>query len=175
MQPVGCFWATGVDILGATWQDRAEATPGRDGAERLTPVMGKEGVMPKEIIRSRDGSFDVAVGWAQDREIQLGVVGADDRSLFWLLLGYDEDAKARLAKHVTHAVDALRDQHTEAGGPPTLPLADAILDALDVASHGTDANGTYSSVWSTIDGRVQVNDLIRLLRKARDSAFGVDA
>lgn len=45
---------------------------------------------------------------------------------------------------------------------------------VQVGVEPADSNHAPEAMWSDLS-RVQINDLIRLLRKARDSAYGADA
>lgn len=122
--------------------------------------------MPRETIRiSNDETdiFDVKIGWEKDRHMQIGLEHFEHRSLFWTLL---ESRVEWIGSEIRRIV-------AEANEPGTLPLGDLqigknILNMLDCATHGP-----ISSLW-TSPSRHEVNELIRLLRKARDSAFGRD-
>lgn len=115
--------------------------------------------MPKEMVRSATESpYRVKVGWHHAGGVQVGVEAEGERSLFWELLGSSPEALQKLgAAARSLPVDA----DDEAFGRH-------VLNMLDVAS-----NGGYAGVWSDLD-RQGCNDLIRLTRKARDTAFGKD-
>jgi hypothetical protein len=108
--------------------------------------------MPRETVISPVGPSHVKVGWSADREVQVGVEVEGERSIFWQLLGHDIDQLTRLGEKMRAAVE----------------LGRMVLDTLDVHSHGG-----YKGVWSGID-RSAYNRPIRLVRRARDSAFGRD-
>jgi hypothetical protein len=146
--------------------------------------------MPREVVHC-DGPFHVKVGWAADRDVQLGVEGDEGRSLNWLLYGGD-DTLQRIGAQVYSAVQEIRDNpggleasaaHRHRGTiDAELELGRRILNALDCVPHmpaqdappGENVSYGYKGVWATLD-RHGINRLIRLLRKARDSAFGADA
>lgn len=86
--------------------------------------------MPKETVYDASNLFDLEVGWAHDRDVQLGITTHDGRSLAEWLAGLPE---------------------AEAGAP--LPQ--------------------FSSLWASLD-RGGINRLIKMLRKARDDAYGRD-
>lgn len=111
--------------------------------------------MPKERITG-DGPFVVKVGWDHHGSVQVGVEGEGERSLFWLLLG-DTQTLTRLGEQVGE----LTGDNDEAVGR-------SLLNVIDVAS-----GDNCSGVWSNLD-RYGLNHLIRILRRARDQAFGKD-
>lgn len=43
-----------------------------------------------------------------------------------------------------------------------------------ITTHGGSSTAPYTGVWTDTLTRVQINDLIRALRKARDQAYGKD-
>lgn len=118
--------------------------------------------MPRESIRSEFGVFEVRVGWTRDCDVQIGVVEAEERSLFWVLC---ENQIEMIGAEVRRIV-------AEANEPGTKPLGDTqigenLLNMLDTTCFPN------SGVWSTLQ-RNDVNQLVRILRRARDSAFGKD-
>lgn len=133
--------------------------------------------MPREIVHC-DGPYHVKVGWSPDRDVQVGVEGDEGRSLLWLLYG-DEEKRAAIGRMVAGRL-------AEQGVIPTfdgtedIPVPDdqaiwlgtMILNSLDVVSDQGERG--YAGVWADLD-RHGANRLIRLVRKARDSAFGADA
>lgn len=121
--------------------------------------------MPKETIRMNDdfNNFNVQVGWTKDREMQVGIDHSEGRSLFWVLLERNVEWIGLEARRIV----------AEADDPETLSLGDIrlgknILNMLDCST-----SGPVSSVWTT-PSRHEVNELIRVLRRARDSAYGKD-
>lgn len=122
--------------------------------------------MPREVVHC-DGPFHVKVGWAADREVQVGIEGDEGRSLNWLLYGDD----ATLEFIGTRVYDGALDRGRFA--PMTaVELGRVIMNVLDCVP-GRDGTG-YLGVWATMD-RAGINRLVRLLRRARDAAFGADA
>lgn len=117
--------------------------------------------MPREIVGSNRGDFHVKVGWAPDTDVQVGVEGDDGKSLYWLLLG---NSKEQLAKVGTAVREAMRSLPDDSWDPED--AGRAALDALDTLGH-------YEGVWTDLT-RYDCNRLIRILRRARDAAFGRD-
>jgi hypothetical protein len=121
--------------------------------------------MPRETIHTSDypgdQSFDVKVGWNNDMGVQVGVAEADGRSMWWV---YGEKYKAQLGADIEIIVQNLSSmapiQRVEFIGESVLNLFDTTC-------------GSFDSLWATMN-RKQINDLIRILRRARDSAFGKD-
>jgi hypothetical protein len=109
------------------------------------------------------GPFHVKVGWAPDQDVQLGIEGDDGRSLFWLLFGQDPAVRDELGRRVAESMR---------GPAPDLDLGVLILNHLDTLDSPTGRG--YQGIWTDLD-RPGINRLIRLLRKARDSAYGADA
>lgn len=149
--------------------------------------------MPKEIIygsavhggRER---FHVKVGWTADREVQLGVEADGGRSLFWMLLGVasfvdeaadsdtaaslEEDRQLRLAElgaRMRETAKQAKERADDIGNKAMdALLAVQMLNLLDDVTIIE-----YSGVWTTLD-RLGCNQLIKNVRKARDSAYGRD-
>lgn len=115
--------------------------------------------MPRETVSNCDGGPWVPkVGWFPSGTVQIGVASDDGRSLFWLLLGHDTDALRRLGDQVRKMTQLAYDDDEH--------LARELLNTLDVC-------GSYNGLWADLD-RGGCNQLIRHLRKARDTAFGKD-
>ena len=112
--------------------------------------------MPRETISTPVGPYHVKVGWARDRDVQVGVEAEDERSLFWLLLG----------SHLAELGDQFRRiglvEHEDDEA-----LGRAVLNTIDMMTP------LYRGVWSDLD-REGCNDLIRVVRRARDQAYGRD-
>lgn len=122
--------------------------------------------MPKETIHTGnypgEGSFDVKVGWTRDLNVQIGISEADDRSMWWVFSeGRKDIIGSRLIEIVSNRV-LCNDVNEEC-----VRVAEDALNMFDVEC------GTFDSLWATMN-RKQINDLIRVLRRARDSAFGKD-
>ena len=118
--------------------------------------------MPRETIGAHDEQFVVRIGWQADREVQIGIEQPEGRSLFWTLL-------ANRAEHIGAEVRRIV---AEANEPGTQPLGDTkigeqVLNMLDTSA------SSYAGVWSTL-GRHECNQVIRVLRRARDQAYGRD-
>lgn len=130
--------------------------------------------MPQERIHTNIPPFDVRVGWSRDRDVQVGVGEYEDRSLLWVLFG-DEENRKRLAR----ALPALLADLPRNTGKidDTYQVSDEFIKSLFNLIESKTGPGeqgyTLSSVWSTLD-RDECNKLIRLVRKARDQAFGRD-
>ena len=48
--------------------------------------------MPKEIVHDQSGLYDVQVGWAHDKYVQVGIETADHRTIADRLLGTDGES-----------------------------------------------------------------------------------
>lgn len=128
--------------------------------------------MPREVVQSTGKNpFAVKVGWSHvsDR-VQLGVETDDGRSLFWELLEQHVDKLGELAMEAVVAEQRIRAAHAGPDGLPadTARVGRALLNAMDVT-----VPLTYRGVWADLN-RDGCNRLIRLVRKARDTAFGHD-
>lgn len=121
--------------------------------------------MPRESVTPEVGPFEVRVGWAPHHDVQVGVAHTEDRSIFWQLLGVDDASLVALGE----AVQSLAADRGPGADESHYATGRAVLDLLDVKCHGR----TYTGLWSTL-GRHDCNRLIRLLRKARDAAYGKD-
>lgn len=136
--------------------------------------------MPREVIIGHDGEpFAVKVGWAADRDVQIGVETDDGRSIAWVLWQSQAAELGRLVREpswIQQQVDVAREQALDVDGANRL-VGEQILNWLDglggVPREG-DSQSIYTGVWSTLD-RASCNRLIKLLRKARDAAYGADA
>lgn len=114
--------------------------------------------MPKEVVTPRDGSYEIRVGWSQDRDVQVGVCAPDDRSILWILFKPEEVGQMVRAQ----VLETDREGYSDAA------LGQLLLNQLDVLSYNQ-----YSGLWSSLE-RHDINRLIKILRKARDSAYGRD-
>ncbi|HJS83638.1 MAG TPA: hypothetical protein VJ742_12465 [Nitrososphaera sp.] len=130
--------------------------------------------MPREIVPSGDDSpFHVKVGWHHG--VQVGIEGDDGRSLLWLLYGSKLGEIGRVARAAVE--DAVLEEcscehypceHTDKYEEF---IGRSILNQLDVLSDSGERG--YAGIWSDLD-RWGCNRLIRLVRKARDGAYGKD-
>lgn len=118
--------------------------------------------MPREVVKSDTSPYDVKVGWNQNKAVQVGVENDEGRSLIWLLYGNQLHEVAQGIKKLTDYPETW----PQDGG-----LGGAVLNLFDTLS-GVGERG-YAGVWSDLD-RQGCNRLIRLVRKARDAAFGKD-
>lgn len=139
--------------------------------------------MPREMVKGRgpgDG-YDVKVGWGPDRYVQLGVETNDDRPLLRMLC---ESNVALLGTIVKHVVDNHGPVDSGKTGRPwsdDAVVGEALLSLLSGSGPAAEfeidgppvASFTWRGVWADLD-REGCNRLIRLLRKARDSAYGRD-
>lgn len=124
--------------------------------------------MPQERIRTVP--FDVRVGWSRDRDVQIGVGEYEDRSLLWVLFG-DAENRKRIARALPTLLADL--PRNTAKIDDTYQLSDEFVQDLFNLIESKDQPYEHSSVWATFD-REDCNRLIRLVRKARDQAFGRD-
>lgn len=128
--------------------------------------------MPREIVKSQIGPYHVKVGWSAHQDVQLGVEledlvrgGEEPRpSIFNYLIGSEQ--REELARRVS---DIIKSQSNDSG--LHLSSEDAGHAILDAINEVTD--GGYLGLWSDLD-RHGINQLIRILRKARDAAYGKD-
>lgn len=123
--------------------------------------------MPREtIITSRfpgDDNFNVKVGWNRDMDVQIGITESMDRSMWWV---YGEKRKEELGSEIEKIVIEARQGFPE-GFDRSEDIAENVLNLFDTIL------GSLDSMWSTLS-RKDINDLIRVIRRARDSAFGRD-
>lgn len=127
--------------------------------------------MPRETIHmsNQPGElcFDVKVGWTRDMYMQIGLEDSEERSLFWILTGNDIKRTA-IGEAIRKIV--IPEKDSPLYNKPDLTdkeICEAVLNLLDTVCYPN------SSIWAT-PSRQKANELIRLLRKARDSAFGRD-
>lgn len=138
--------------------------------------------MPKETIRRREDGrtsdeFAVTVGWNAHGGTQVGVEHDKSRSLVWQLYGpgspeveplESSPSTTPLIKVGQAVAEGVARYRAENDGaePNEYYLGQIVLNALDVVN-------VFHGVWADLDRR-QINDLIKLLRRARDAAFGRD-
>lgn len=116
--------------------------------------------MPREEIRDPEGSYSIKVGWAPEQGVQVGAAHPEGKSLYWVMLGDSGHALATLGEQI-RKLGLVAHEDDEA-------LGRAVLNTLDTINVVV-----FDSLWSNLD-RHRLNRLIRLLRKARDAAFGRD-
>lgn len=122
--------------------------------------------MPRETVTHQGGTFEVQVGWSPDQDVQIGVSSQGGTPLVREFMAPDPLGLAirqllesfGMNTHGTR-VTGMFDMNNQA-------LGEAFLAMLEERCH-------YSSLWSDLN-RYEINRLIKLLRKARDSAYGRD-
>lgn len=135
--------------------------------------------MPREIVEPVAGPWMPKVGWASDRGVQVGIESDNGVSIPWLLFGTgDPDAQLDALRRLGDKVQTIYEATAGPGRPATTvrfpderyeEMGRLLLNSLDVV-----AGVQYDGLWADLD-RQGVNRLVRILRKARDSAFGADA
>lgn len=117
--------------------------------------------MPKEVVLGKpingvDSPQHVRVGWGNG-DVQVGVEPHGGRSIFWHLLNPTE-----------LAVEMVEVLHGYEGKPLAIQrMGEDILNTLDTLTD------QYDGLHVDMD-REDINRLIKLLRKARDAAYGRD-
>jgi hypothetical protein len=120
--------------------------------------------MPREMVESICSPYHTKVGWSSDRDVQVGIEVEGQGSIFWAL--FDNEAREELGQHV---------KMIDVAGMSNHEVASAVLNILDTAGGVEEpGNSSFNGLWATLDRR-GCNQLIRLLRRARDTAFGADA
>lgn len=129
--------------------------------------------MPKEKVRQGQPDtqpFEIVVGWQRDLEMQVGIGVQASRdsdepdSLLKILYGPNDGALSAIGGRLR---ERLKAQGIELG-----PVDNTWLGKQTLASAESD-QFPISSIWWT-PTRYGVNQLIRLLRRARDAAYGRD-
>lgn len=134
--------------------------------------------MPKDIIHDMSDSspFNVKVGWTADCEVQVGVESDEGQSLFWILIGTTSDDDGRL-RRLAELGAKIREKTSLAPMPAADDIgriqSDAWLATETLNALDTFTIMAYSGVWASLDRR-GCNQLIKSVRKARDSAYGRD-
>lgn len=149
--------------------------------------------MPKEHVTDPRTQTRIVVGWERDRDMSIAVTTPAEQSVFWRLLAGSDDAPAAVdhgrviflaqvvaaaiemypIPSVDHCVDCdvtLCPRHDRERQEAYDARGTAILNALDTAAGSV----ILGSLWFPMEDRRQVNHLIRLVRRARDAAFGKD-
>lgn len=148
--------------------------------------------MPKEHIYTvgRSEQYEIQVGWAADRDVQVGLelhdaredlpgyeALIDFRSLLWQLFG-DRENLIRFGvamRNWTAPVMSQAQIDQVARGEVAQLTADADLYcdiAIDVLMLLQD-DWKPTGIWTTLT-REDCNQLIKVLRRARDNAYGRD-
>lgn len=115
--------------------------------------------MPKEIVRTQDETFNVEVGWTKDGDVQIGVVEPKYRSMWHVYGGSRKEVVGQQIRDIV--------LEAEKNGLNNESIASSVFFMMD------DKCGRLASLWATLT-RFEVNQIIRFLRRARDSAFGRD-
>lgn len=135
--------------------------------------------MPRETIEAfgvDDRPPSVTVSWGKDTYVQVATITYESIPFWWQVLanGRDEnDTEERLAvlgDILRSVVNFNAGYDTPSPGRVESPASEvgrAFLNALDTTYGPLD--GMFVSL-----NRTKINDLIRVLRRARDSAFGRD-
>ena len=123
--------------------------------------------MPKEKINhsTPDDRFQLEVGWQRDMDVQVGIATSDGRHLVDEFYG-QEAVLQKIGDAMRNY--ALAPENLAALNVGGTTLGRVVLDVVTGSDYG------MSSLWWHPD-RDQINSLIRLLRKARDAAYGADA
>ena len=122
--------------------------------------------MPKETIKMSDNEsiWDVKVGWTKDCEVQIGIENFEHKSLHWV---FGVNAVEKIGEEIRKISDEAQESARYDQGIMDSVIGTKVLDMLDVVV------GSYPGIWAT-PSRHEINDLIRVLRRARDSAYGRD-
>lgn len=118
--------------------------------------------MPRETIKTKDHNFDIKVGWSKDHDVQVGVSEAEDRSLWWVYGNKYTDVIGAEVIKIVKIRTLCEDKADE-----NRRVGEDVLNLLDATC------GAFYELWATMD-RNEINQLIKVLRRARDSAFGRD-
>lgn len=134
--------------------------------------------MPKEVIFGAGGQYEARVGWTADGgEVQVGIETIDGKSLITELYGDNcRDIGQRVYERVHQLVTSMGQISSDADKDAALEaLGRDVLDLVESSQTSPGSPGTagYSGVWAALD-RIRVNQMIRVLRRARDAAFGKD-
>lgn len=137
--------------------------------------------MPKETTRGLAGGYDVRVGWMPEPtgHVEVGVETAAGHSLLTMLYG-DNQQLERIGKMLEQRGWPMPDRDTGNGDSSEETAEDrrvagrGLLDLIEGAIGPVDPeNYSYTSVWASLD-RAGCNRLIKIVRRARDAAFGRD-
>jgi hypothetical protein len=116
--------------------------------------------MPKEVIRDNASMFDVAVAWSGEKTyVQVGVTTHEGYPIA-RMLGLSPSKKPA----------------TEWPEPESGRFVPEVrqLSPIESANGETeDEAAQFTGLWGTFD-RDEINRLIRVLRRARNAAFGAD-
>jgi hypothetical protein len=116
--------------------------------------------MPKETIHDQSSMYDIQVGWSRDGHVQLGVETSDGKSI--------------ASRLVYPAVKEWTDSERKKFSEDRVSNATAGKWLTDGEIGVAICSAKFTGLWGTLD-REGCNRLIRVLRRARDQAFGADA
>jgi hypothetical protein len=141
--------------------------------------------MPRETVPNQPGDqqFQVKVGWQKDMHMQVGIETPEGPAGQHHLVDYFYGQPAVLAQIGTALANAIHDEDHELNAA-LFALREARESDTDQAARQHvgrqvldivtgSGEGPSTGLWWT-PTRFQVNSLIRLLRKARDAAYGRD-
>lgn len=122
--------------------------------------------MPKETVYGDPNDrFALDVGWQADCDVQVGIRTVDGIHLVDEFYGQESVLQKIGDAMRNYALDEKNQAALNVGGTT---LGRVVLDIVTGSDYGME------SLWWHPD-RTRINKLIRLLRKARDAAFGADA
>lgn len=113
--------------------------------------------MPRETIAR--GNFQLEVGWSPDCDVQLGLrTSHSDKTSSHLV--------TQLYGHKAREIGAAVEKAVQTAANNDV-LGERLLTAMKTM------NPEFDSLWTDLD-RHEINKLIKVLRRARDSAYGRD-
>lgn len=131
--------------------------------------------MPKEKITTQtylageetiNANNDVLIGWYQDCSVQIGLQDPEQRSLLWKLFGSKEQ-RDHWAPQLIEYIQGLNLDLVDSKEEFADNVAKDILDIIEGYTL------SVHSIWADLT-RDEVNKFIKVLRRARDQAFGRD-
>lgn len=125
--------------------------------------------MPREVIRDEASLFDIAVIWSGEKQyVQVGTMTHDGRPIA-RALGWP-------GANQSYSTEA---RHPKIPDPADLSANARDREVIELSSEES-ANdeperepARFTALWGTLD-RAGVNHLIRVLRRARNAAYGAD-
>jgi hypothetical protein len=120
----------------------------------------EEKVMPKEVIRDNASMFDVAVAWSAEKTyVQVGITTHEGYPIA-RMLGLSSSKKPV-------------SEWPEPEPGRFVPEVKQLSPVESANGETEDEAAQFTGLWGTFD-RHQINQLIRVLRRARNSAYGAD-
>ena len=117
--------------------------------------------MPREVV-TRD-AFQLEVTWGQDTHVQLGLrTSHSTKTSSHLVTQLYERQMTDVGKAASQAIFATPEPNKDYSD-----IGDKVLRAMQHMSP------EFDSLWCDLD-RHEINKLIKVLRRARDSAYGRD-